>query len=280
MRFEIDHTTRFVYSRAVYLEPMVVRLHPRADAAHLVNDFKLTVTPPPTTRSDTVDADSNAVSLLWFTDKTEELVLHATSVVQTLNPNPFDYVMAHETSERFPVQYSSHDLLVLQPHLLSTTAPLAAELASELMKECDFRVVDFLNRLCEWLYVEVEQYIRPHGEPHPSEFTLTERTGTCRDLTVAFMDACRAVGLASRFVSGYQEGDPDQTERDLHAWPEVFVPEAGWRGYDPTHGLAVADRHIALAASAHPAGAAPTTGTFRGTDATSQLTAEIRITAD
>jgi len=56
------------------------------------------------------------------------------------------------------------------------------------------------------------------------------------------MEACRALGLAARFVSGYQEGDPNQEERD--AWAEVYLPGAGWRGYDPTNGIAVADRHV------------------------------------
>lgn len=91
------------------------------------------------------------------------------------------------------------------------------------------------------------------------------------------MDACRAVGLGARFVSGYQEGDPEQERRDLHAWAEVYLPGGGWRGYDPTHGLAVADRHVALAAGMRPALAAPITGTFRGTGASSRMQTDIKI---
>jgi transglutaminase-like putative cysteine protease len=90
------------------------------------------------------------------------------------------------------------------------------------------------------------------------------------------MDACRSVGLAARFVSGYQQGAPD-LEHDLHAWAEVYLPWAGWRGYDPTQGLAVADQHIALAASARPEQAAPIVGSFRGAAATATLTASISI---
>jgi transglutaminase-like putative cysteine protease len=74
------------------------------------------------------------------------------------------------------------------------------------------------------------------------------------------MEVCRAMGLAARFVSGYQEGDLDQDERHLHAWVEVYLPGGGWRGYDPTHGLAIADRHMALVASAVPSYASPIVG--------------------
>ena len=63
------------------------------------------------------------------------------------------------------------------------------------------------------------------------------------------------MGLAARFASGYAYSEkPDAT--DLHAWGEVFLPGGGWRGYDPSQGLAVADRHVTVAAAANPRDAA------------------------
>ena len=52
---------------------------------------------------------------------------------------------------------------------------------------------------------------------------------------------------------------------------EVYLNGAGWRGYDPSQGLAVADRHVAVAAAAGPAEAAPTLGSFRGTNVASTM---------
>jgi len=72
-------------------------------------------------------------------------------------------------------------------------------------------------------------------------------------------------------------GDLQSDESHLHVWGEVFRPGAGWRGFDPTHGLAVNQTHIALAAGPQPVDAAPVTGTFRGTGATVALTHEIDI---
>ncbi|MDJ0900541.1 MAG: transglutaminase-like domain-containing protein [Xenococcus sp. MO_188.B8] len=95
------------------------------------------------------------------------------------------------------------------------------------------------------------------------------------------MEVCRAVGIAARFVSGYQEGDRVQPSRDLHAWVEVYLPDAGWRGYDPTLGLGVCDRHIPLAASAIPASAAAIDGSVisvkSGQNITSSMNAQISI---
>ena len=79
--------------------------------------------------------------------------------------------------------------------------------------------------------------------------------------------------LLGELVSGL-----DQTVHDLHAWAEVYIPGGGWRGFDPTLGLAVADKHIVLAAAATPKRAAPVSGTLKFTgDASTQLETDIRI---
>ena len=120
---------------------------------------------------------------------------------------------------------------------------------------------------------------RDHGAPLPPSITFQKKRGACRDLVLLFMAVCRRFGLASRFVSGYQEGDPDMEQRHLHAWAEVYIPGGGWRGYDPSHGLVVADRHIALAASYAPEGTAPVKGSFRGTGVSAETNYVISLVA-
>jgi transglutaminase-like putative cysteine protease len=101
-------------------------------------------------------------------------------------------------------------------------------------------------------------------------------------LAVLFIEACRAFGIAARLVSGYQKYGTqkygtDPARRHMHAWPEVFLPGGGWLGYDPTHGLVVADLHVAVAACWQPVGAAPISGAFCSNGASSTMDVHVEI---
>ena len=132
------------------------------------------------------------------------------------------------------------------------------------------------------LFDEFDHVYRHSGGPQTPAHTLQSRRGACRDLAVLFVDCCRAEGIAARFASGYQRGNLNAERRDLHAWPEVYLPGAGWRGYDPTHGEAIADTHVTIAAAAHTRNTMPVIGSFIGEGATSQLdfTVQIEVKGD
>lgn len=117
---------------------------------------------------------------------------------------------------------------------------------------------------------------RLEGDPLTPAETLARGGGACRDVAVLFIAACRAVGLAARFTSGYIEGSL-QEERYLYAWAEVYLPGAGWRGYDSSLGLVVAERHVALASGPTAAAARPFVGRFRGDDVEATMTVDLQI---
>jgi transglutaminase-like putative cysteine protease len=190
-------------------------------------------------------------------------------VVETYLDNPFNYLL-EPWMVRFPIDYPSSLLLQLQPYLKFSTSsnlvsrsivdPAILELAQLLQAESDDNTVNFLFNLNQTIYENCQYIIRETGHCWAAGTTWGKRQGSCRDLAVLFMEVCRIVGLAARFVSGYQEGDLDNPDKHLHAWAEVYLAGAGWRGYDPSHGLAVGDSYIALVASAIPSYTAPIQG--------------------
>jgi transglutaminase-like putative cysteine protease len=275
--FEIAHTTIYTFSRPVFLEPHTIRLRPRSDGSQRLVLFDLTIQPRPVGLSDCLETEGNCAVSAWFDELTESLRVMARCEVETLRENPFDYIV-HLSADRLPLEYADDLRPSLAPYCSRDSSDDAVtQFASAIADEVDRQTLPFLAALSTRIFQTCEATIRDEGQPQAPGATLAGRRGACRDLTVLFMDACRSVGLGARFVSGYQEGDPEQERRDLHAWAEVYLPGGGWRGYDPTHGLAVADRHVALAAGMRPALAAPITGTFRGTGASSRMHADIQI---
>jgi transglutaminase-like putative cysteine protease len=281
MHYQIVHKTIYTYSQPITLEPHTIRLRPRSDGWQTLQDFALEVSPAPAGQSQIIDIDGNAAIKVWFgSQPTELLTIQTRSQVETHCTNPFNFLL-EPWANKLPIDYPASMRSQLQPYLQGywSTAgidPVAIQLAQEIYHAQNGETVGFLTALNERIYQNCQQVIRETGAPLPPGVTWKEKSGSCRDSAILLMEVCRAVGLAARFVSGYQEGDPDASDRHLHAWAEVFLPGAGWRGYDPTHGLAVADGHIAVAASAVPQSVAPVKGGYKG-KAQSELSYKLSI---
>jgi transglutaminase-like putative cysteine protease len=69
--------------------------------------------------------------------------------------------------------------------------------------------------------------------------------------------------LAARFVSGYLNA-PHIGSGATHAWAEVYLPGAGWKGFDPTLAEMAGSKHIAVAVARRPDVVSPVAGTFYG----------------
>lgn len=281
MRFRIQHHTRYTYSQPVTLQPHQFQLRPREDGCQRLSAFRLVLDPAPQQQCPLTDLDGNAPVAAWFPPvPTPHLTVEAISEVDTHCTNPFDY-LATPWAATIPGDYPHSLACALAPYRqpLVGTGGRVADLAAELIAEVGGNTGLFLTALTQRIYTTCQYEVRPTGPPWPPSVTWDRRRGSCRDFTTLFMATCRQAGLAARFVSGYEAGDETPGERDLHAWAEVYVPGGGWRGFDPTTGLAVADRHVALVASANPALAAPVIGTTQeGGRIQAQLTSRVTMT--
>ena len=282
MRYRSVHNTQYQYAEPVQLGTHILRLQPRMDGSQRLHYFSCDILPTPRKSIDWLDLEGNICRQVWFPDTDITTLTIATQCdVETLRTNPFDY-LAPEWGITVPLDYPQSVQRLVEPYLSvpHPDSPTVVDWAQQQLHQADGNVGLFLTGLTQAIYQTCTYETRHHGPPWPAGIVLAERRGTCRDFSVLFMAACRAVGLAARFVSGYQRGDTDQARHDLHAWPEVYVPGGGWRGFDPTLGLAVADEHITLAAAMNPAQAAPVTGKLhKGQASKSTLEATIRLTA-
>lgn len=262
MHFNIVHATTYTYPQAVKLSPHVLRLRPRSTGEQQVYDFALKINPEPIGLTHQLDAEGNNVAHCWWPETPlTALQVTAMSQVVTTCTNPFNYLL-EPWATHFPIDYPSSLQAILYPYLYSDLDSVATQFAQDIAIAVESSVIDFLTQLNLQINQTCQYQTRETGQPQPPWMTWKRKQGTCRDFVWLFMAACRGMGLATRFVSGYEAGDPSQ-EQTLHAWAEVYLPGAGWRGYDPTMGLVVCDRHVSVVASAWPQYTQPISGSLR-----------------
>ena len=70
-----------------------------------------------------------------------------------------------------------------------------------------------------------------------------------------------------------------RSEQATHAWAEVLIPGAGWRGFDATAGLVANDTYVPVAVGRDSRDAAPLRGTFKGDEGGASPQVSVRVAA-
>jgi uncharacterized protein (DUF2126 family)/transglutaminase-like putative cysteine protease len=267
----LHHVTRYRYDRRVQLGPQVVRLRPAPHCRTEIRAYSLRIEPSPHFINWQQDPFANHLARLVFPEKTEAFTVTVDLVAEMAVHNPFDFFL-EPAAENFPFAYDAALAHDLAPYLAKAPAtPHFAKLLASIERTPQ-RTIDFLVAINQRLQRDIRYLIRMEPGVQTPEQTIVNASGSCRDSGWLLVQLLRHCGLAARFVSGYLiQLKPDvkaldgpsgaETDfTDLHAWCEVFLPGAGWIGFDPTSGLLAGEGHIPLACTPEPSSAAPVEG--------------------
>ena len=265
--YKIIHRTYYNYSGTVILGPHKFLLRPREDHELRIESFFLNIRPSASLLWHR-DVEGNSVAIATFNASASQLVIESKAVIQQFNESPLDFLVA-DYAVLYPFSYQAGDRIVLNPYLAlpeqETRDILNTWITNFWQSNEQIQTYSLLQRLAEYIFLTLSYRVREEPGVQTSRQTLFYGTGSCRDFALLFMDATRCLGLASRFVSGYLHAPLMAHQAGAtHAWAEVYLPGAGWKGFDPTIGKMAGTDHIAVAVSRLAESVPPIEGTYTG----------------
>lgn len=274
MRYRIEHTTTLTFPTPVREHQCELRLAPREDTYQRRLGMTISVDPDAPLAS-YQDSFGNLVHHFSITAPHETLRTRLEAEVETLLANPFGYTALPAAREMTWIA----DQMRTQPRLWdfvlhrSPFTPDLLRLDHGLAlpaRNGTASVLEAVQVAQQWVGEMLEYRSGVSTVDSPLEIALREKAGVCQDFAHLLVSIVRGWGVPARYVMGYVDpgylDDEEPAPEATHAWAEILIPGAGWRGFDAVHQLVVNDTYVAVAVGRDHRDAAPQRGAFRGDD--------------
>jgi transglutaminase-like putative cysteine protease len=279
MRYRIERSAHTRFSAPAREHHFELRVAPWNDATQRLVSLTLTVVPPATTAMHR-DCFGNQVHRASLMSAHSEVEVRLVAEVETLLANPFDYKPVAPARELEWVTGSLReaprllDFVLCRSARVPDLAPLTRDGITPPAYAPDRAVLVQLQEAMTWLG-DTFTFDPEAVMARPTLVELFESgVGSSRDLAHLFVALARSWGFPARYVRGYldpayfepdeEDEEPRQLPQISHAWAEVLIPGAGWRGFDPARDL-LADQTYIRVAIGRDADDCPTQrNTFKG----------------
>jgi transglutaminase-like putative cysteine protease len=265
-RIRVVHTTGYRYESPVTQSYNEARLTPRSDRRQNLVVSRIETTP--STRSYRyTDYWGTAVTSFDLHAPHTELKIVSSAVVETGEP-------MRPVTEAGWADLRSSAVIDRYTEFLEWTdyVPRTREL-SGLARELRTgrKPAEAVLAVSEWVHDKLTYQRGTTGVHSSAADAWAAREGVCQDYAHLTLAMLRAIGIPSRYVSGYLHTKPDarigETVRgESHAWIEAWT--GGWWGFDPTNDVEIGPRHIWVAMARDYADVSPLKGTYSGGAAT------------
>jgi transglutaminase-like putative cysteine protease len=296
----VRHQTSYRYDSEVEGAHHLAHLRPRDTATQQIRAWSLVVSPHPDAGvelasgiRETIDPWGNARQVFAHSQVHDELDVTSAfeagiSVPELPAPGSSQPWREVARDLRLHAGASAHDVSTSESSderraeraafeaaefaLDSALAPRARALAdwARPASEATTGVVELALALMHRIHDEFEYLPQSTSVTTGALEALELRHGVCQDFAHVLIGACRSLGLAARYVSGYlltqpPPGRPRLVGADAsHAWAAVWCPPYGWLALDPTNDVVVGQDHVTLAWGRDYADVAPLRGVIRG----------------
>lgn len=269
-RLSIRHTTVYRYRRPVSFGEHRLMFRPQESYDQRLIDMRLRITPEPVDLRWIHDVLGNVVGIARFGEPANELVFDSDVLLDHLPMNTPDFRMENY-ARTYPFTYGPEEMPDLarsiERHYFDPGHEIDRWVRQFLEGDGETPTGQLLMNITHAIKESFAYVGRPEQGTQDPIMTLERGAGTCRDFAVLMMEATRALGFASRFVSGYLYV-PDSAGHigggNTHAWVQVYLPGAGWVEFDPTNGIIGNRDLVRVAVARDPRHAVPLWGTWNG----------------
>lgn len=285
MIYAIAHAVRLAFPAPVWEQHCELRLAPRASEHQRVVAVTLELEPPAEPRAH-VDGFGNPVHAFDLLAPHDAIVARIRARVETTLANPFDYPLVPPAAERAWLA----DALRSEPRLWDYTLHRSAATPdfAALGLACPPRdparpLLDALRAVLDWTDEQLAVAPGFALAATPLADALRAGHGNGQDLTHLLISVARAWGAPARYAMGYCDPDNDEDEdapTTLHAWAEILVPGAGWRGLDPTARLVTNDTYVTVALGRDAFDCPPIRSHAKGAADAAATTTTLEVTRD
>lgn len=268
VRLHFIHQTEYRYSGPVSFRPHRLVLRPRENHFDRVEKMQLTTNLPSVIHW-YQDIYGNIIARAEFSELADQLTIRSEFTISKRKEPDWAEDESALLGEEYPAYYPGIEEAATHLYRRSVYPAQVEKIRSwirslGLLPSGRERAPVFVN-LAQQIHDKISYLRREEAGVRSPLKTLELGSGSCRDTAVLMMEAGRCIGFATRFVSGYLESSASKVGRgSTHAWTEVYLPDRGWVGFDPSIGKAVGDGHVAVAVSHHPRGVMPVSGQFEG----------------
>jgi transglutaminase-like putative cysteine protease len=267
-RLHILHRTHYSFVGPVRLGPHRLMLRPREGHDVRIESATLELVPTAVLRWSRDEYDNSFVTAT-FDNFAQQLTISSEVVIRHDDASPLDFLV-EDYAVNYPFRLARHTELALSPFLDWHESPTDSEALRSWLSglwnaDEPIQTYALLWRICTEINRSLSYYRREEPGVQSASETLSRRSGSCRDFAHLFMCAARYLRVPARFVSGYLYAPQSAADFGAtHAWSEVYLPGAGWRGFDPTIGELASSKHIRVAIGRVADAVPPVSGTFFG----------------
>lgn len=262
-RIRIQHLTEYQFSSTVTFNPHRLLIRPREGHDVRIESSKLEISPAYNIKWHR-DVFDNSLAVVSFKSPSSKLTIASEVVIQHYEQAPFDFLLENYALS-YPFNYAIEDrsdLFAYQQLIFFNDQNVINQWLQQFNLH-GMNTFNMLMMLNQAINQQFRYQMREEAGVQSPAYTLQYQSGSCRDYATLLIEACRCLGLASRFVSGYLHAPATEAgNASTHAWVEVYLPGTGWKGFDPTTGMVTGNKHIAVAVARNPEAVPPVSGSF------------------